>query len=183
MCAVSILALHALTRKWCLVQPSHKRGDPRGRERVHTAFQAPAGSYPEDAELIQICNGAASDVQALFRRELTLCGRSTSLWRQLKGTEVAKKDLASLPLLPGMRQQPRVFSFQQSATQGQTQSHDSSGRQDDDDDLGDDEDLELDDRPARLGMLSEAGRMQVNMLGLKSSDVAVHAHDHLSWPL
>ena len=49
-------------------------------------------------------------VQKALQHKVSLCGRSTSVWEQLKGR---KTDLKSLPLLPKTAGRAKRFSFQQ----------------------------------------------------------------------
>ena len=120
------------------MQAPHKRGDPRGAERVRSSFEAPEGYYPHDAELIVIINDAARDVQESLKRDLTLCGQTISLWKQLQPANGRKTDLQRLPLLPAVSKSCRTFGFQQAAAAAASQEQSVDGQLDNDDDLGSD---------------------------------------------
>lgn len=118
---------------------------------MQTAFEPPADYYLSDPELKGVCDSAASDVQALLKKQLSNGSSTTSLWKQLKGTEAEKRDLSRLPLLASLPQQPGVFSFQQASPGWEPAGHGHS-----DNDLGDEDDLEVEECPS-FDMGSGAG--------------------------
>lgn len=69
------------------MQVPHKRGNPRGADRVRSTFELPTDYYPDNAALVVVINDAANLVQESLQRELTLHGQTVSLWQQLQRVE------------------------------------------------------------------------------------------------
>lgn len=119
------------------LQAPHKRGAPRGADRVSSSSVIAEGYYPSDAQLTAIISTATASVQIALKKQLKSCGKSMSLWENL--SRPAQTDLNQLPLLPRLKQDMPLYSFQvAAAATAAAAAAATSSHADDDDDLGDD---------------------------------------------
>lgn len=132
------------------------RGVKTGFRALASDFQPPTDYYPQDAELCQIIDSSASDVQERLKEPLTLCNETITLWSQLKGSHAQKADLKRLPLLPAANQS-RDFAFQQTAGLGAapTPAEQQAAPADKDAELDDEEGGDDFEQPDAVGMLSD----------------------------
>ena len=158
------------------MQAPHKRGDPRGADRVRSTFEAPADYYPDDAELLIIIDDAAKSVQESLQRELTLCGQTISLWQQLRPANGRKTDLKRLPLLPSVSKSRQTFGFQRAAAAAAFTEQPRDSQLDDDDDLGSDSE-DLDESPSGTGLLAPEDELddEDGMVILSPCTTSLHA--------